>query len=145
MSATPETHSPEIQHFQDRPGRIAAAVVLGISFLAVAGIGGIMLYVVPHYEKMFRDFHAQLPAGTQTLLGISHAVCTCWFVCAPLILAGYTVLFLLALRGARKWWKIVLALGLGLTALAVFCVPVVVVALLQPLAGMTQSVNAGRP
>jgi len=134
--------APVITTSKDRPGRIAAAVLLGISFLAVAGIGGgTMMYIVPHYEKIFRDFHTQLPAGTQILLNISHAVCTYWFVCVPLILTGYTSLFLLTLVGARWWWKIVLALAITLTALALLSVPVIVIALFQPLVGLTQSVR----
>jgi hypothetical protein len=134
--------APEIQSSSDRFGRIASAVALGISFLAVVGVGGwLMMYAVPKFEKIFRDFHTQLPAGTLALISVAHFLQTYGLILIPLVLAVYTGLFLLALKGSRMWYIIVLALAIILTVLLFLYVLVVVVVLFQPLVGLVQSVR----
>lgn len=68
---------------------IYPAVVICI---AVAIVTGIMIFVVPQFEKIFKDFKVQLPGVTQMLLAISR-----WFandygwaylIAAPFLLIG---------------------------------------------------------
>jgi type IV pilus assembly protein PilC len=62
-------------------------VVLAMSFVTV---GVLTTWVLPRFEKFFRDFKAPLPAPTRALLTLSHLSKEFWFV-FPLCIAATVV------------------------------------------------------
>lgn len=63
-------------------------VLVGITIIAFFGL---MLFVIPQIGKIIKDLGgpgAKLPALTQVMLGISHAIVSYWFIVFPLIAAG---------------------------------------------------------
>ncbi len=137
------TVEPVIQTSTERIGRIAALVLLVISFLAVAGLDGLTtLYVIPKFDKIFKDFHTTLPDATVFLIQFSDFVRLNWYVSMPMFFGVYTGLFLLALNRERKWWLFVLVLSIMITFLSVLSVCFVTIALFQPLVSLIQSVKS---
>lgn len=65
-------------------------VVLVIAVVAVAAM---LIFIVPIFEQMFSDFGGKLPAATQFLVTLSHAMP---FVLPPLILLIIVLVF---------WWR----------------------------------------
>ncbi len=74
--------------------RIIGAAIYPIVVITVAVIiiGGIMVFVIPKFEKMFEDLETVLPPTTQLLLGISNFVQSYWYL-IPLIPAIIFALF----------------------------------------------------
>src|SRR6476659_2730501 len=69
---------------------IYPAVVISI---AVGIVTMIMIFVIPKFEDIFRDFHLQLPAPTQLLMNISHFMAPpvngwIYIIAAPFVLMG---------------------------------------------------------
>jgi type IV pilus assembly protein PilC len=62
--------------------KVTGAMIYPIAVMTVAGLilTGIMLYVVPSFESMFKDLGQQLPAPTQLLLSMSRALKSYWFL-----------------------------------------------------------------
>jgi len=60
---------------------IALVVTYGIGILCF-----VMLKIIPSYEKIFRDFHSQLPPVTKALIGVSHFVGDGWYIFVPIYL-----------------------------------------------------------
>jgi type IV pilus assembly protein PilC len=83
------------------------AIVLTIS-LAVVGV--LIGFVVPTFEKMFKDMGGALPAPTQFLIDVSHGFVKYWFLFLGTPVAT-VVAFKLATRkgkGEELWHKFVL-------------------------------------
>jgi type IV pilus assembly protein PilC len=69
---------------------IYPAVVISI---AVGIVTMIMIFVIPKFEDIFRDFHLQLPGPTQLLMNISHFMAPpvngwIYIIAAPFVLMG---------------------------------------------------------
>ena len=62
--------------------KVTGAMIYPIAFMTVAGLilTGIMLYVVPSFQSMFKDLGQNLPAPTQLLLSMSQALKSYWFL-----------------------------------------------------------------
>jgi len=83
------------------------AIVLAIS-IAVVGI--LIAFVVPTFEKMFKDMGGALPAPTQFLIDISHGFRSRWYLFLGIPTAVF-VAFKLAIRqgkGQRIWHDTIL-------------------------------------
>jgi MSHA biogenesis protein MshG len=105
--------------------RYPAFVILA----ALAAIVVINIFVIPQFEKVFRNLHTELPLLTRILLGSSKFITTMW----PLLLVGTaasvfgTKLWLNSESGASLWdrWKLKLPIAGDIvqrTCLARFCV-----------------------
>jgi type II secretory pathway component PulF len=78
-----------------------------------------MIFVVPGYERRFRDFDMQLPLVSIRVLEISHLVIAYFYLLPPLIvtlilLDGAIFLFCRRLRVGRLWsalWALVMFLA----------------------------------
>lgn len=85
------------------------AIVLTV---AVAVVVVLISFVVPTFEKMFKDFGGALPAPTQFLVDVSHGFRSSWYLFAG-IPTGIFVAFKLATRkgkGQEAWHALVLKL-----------------------------------
>jgi type IV pilus assembly protein PilC len=83
------------------------AIVL---LIAVAVVAVLIGFVVPTFEKMFKDFGGALPAPTQALVDISHGFRRYWYLFIGTPIAAF-VAFKLATRqgrGQEIWHGIVL-------------------------------------
>jgi type IV pilus assembly protein PilC len=63
---------------------------IAVTIIAALILGGIMKFVIPAFQKMFRESGVPLPTITQILLGVSEWVSNWWFllVFVPLIIYG---------------------------------------------------------
>jgi protein transport protein HofC len=75
---------------------IAMVITFGIGILAF-----ILIKIVPNYEKIFRDYRADLPVITKALMGVSHFTVQTWFIFLPLYLLfiGSVIYFLFCYLG----------------------------------------------
>lgn len=78
---------------------------LVVVFVATGILTGIMLFIVPTFEEIFKDFDTELPAATQLLITLSGFIGKWWFT-LPLIPIGIvTVIWLLRKFSAgRMGW-----------------------------------------
>jgi len=62
--------------------KVRGAMVYPIVVVIVAGtiVGGIMYWIIPKFEEIFKDFGVPLPAPTKVLIFISHWVVDFWFL-----------------------------------------------------------------
>ncbi|MFN9915169.1 MAG: type II secretion system F family protein, partial [Pirellulaceae bacterium] len=60
-----------------RGAMIYPVVVVIVAILILAGI---MAFIVPTFEKLFRDMEIKLPAVTQLLIAMSQYVVNYWFL-----------------------------------------------------------------
>src|SRR5438132_3762196 len=70
--------------------RVIGAMVYPVVVITVA-IGiltFIMVYIIPKFEKIFKDFDMKLPDLTQWLMTVSHWFVDCWYV-IPLVPVGW--------------------------------------------------------
>ncbi len=76
-------------------GKIKKALFYPIAVIAVAIIvsGILLIFVVPQFEAVFKDFGAELPAFTQLIVGASRVMVSWWWV-VLLVLAGSIAGFL---------------------------------------------------
>ncbi|HEX8908370.1 MAG TPA: type II secretion system F family protein [Anaeromyxobacteraceae bacterium] len=83
------------------------AIVL---FVAVGVVGALLGFVVPTFEKMFKDFGGTLPGPTQFLVNLSHGLVDHWyvFVGVPIALFIAFRLMLRDPRGRAGWDRFVL-------------------------------------
>ena len=92
--------------------RVKGAMVYPSIVLVVAvGVTVVLLTVVtPTFEKMFKDFGGAMPAPTQILINISHALTDNWyyFVGIPILLIVAFKLFTNNPRGKELWHAFVL-------------------------------------
>jgi type IV pilus assembly protein PilC len=87
--------------------KIIGAMVYPIVVItvAVAILSFILVYIIPKFEKIFKDFDMKLPAMTQLLLDISGFVRDNWYV-FPIILFGlwlFIKLVCLFKKGRYAW------------------------------------------
>lgn len=63
-------------------GKIKGALMypLVISIIAVVIVGGLLLFVVPIFEGMFKDFGRALPAPTQFVVNLSNVLKAYWYI-----------------------------------------------------------------
>src|SRR3954451_7218284 len=69
---------------------IYPAVVISI---AIGIVTMIMIFVIPKFEDIFRDFHLELPAPTKVLMNISHFMAPpvngwIYLLASPFVLIG---------------------------------------------------------
>ncbi|MBI1900587.1 MAG: type II secretion system F family protein [Planctomycetia bacterium] len=89
--------------------KVKGALVYPIVVLFVAAgiLTFIMVWIVPAFEKIFKEFGSQLPAITQALIGISNAFVYYWWA---LILAPVALVLLIKLMGmfayGRMGWDL---------------------------------------
>jgi type IV pilus assembly protein PilC len=87
------------------------AIVLVIAIAVVVALIG---FVVPTFEKMFKDFGGALPAPTQLLVDLSHSFRSTWYwyVIVPVVLVVTFKALTRKGRGQEIWHGIVLQLPL---------------------------------
>ena len=92
-------------------GRLVYLIVVGLFLLQIAIY--VMWKIVPSFEKIFKDFHADLPLVTRSVISVSHALLDFWFLwLAPLLfllpyllawaVAGFEANFLFLRRLAAR-------------------------------------------
>ena len=79
-----------------RQVKSALTYPIGVMFIAVAVIAVMMIFVIPTFESMFKEFGGELPGLTQTVINASH-----FFVNNVFLLVGGTVGSLYAF----SYWK----------------------------------------
>jgi type IV pilus assembly protein PilC len=79
--------------------KVKGAMIYPIAVLSVAGIILllIMMYVVPSFEKMFKDLNQKLPVPTQVLLSMSNSLQSYWY-----LVPGVPFLAWLTLKGVTR-------------------------------------------
>jgi type IV pilus assembly protein PilC len=92
--------------------RVKGAMVYPAIVLTVAvGVVGVLLaFVVPTFEKMFKDMGGALPAPTQFLVDVSQGLRSNWYVFVSVPIALFVVFKLLTRkgRGQELWHAFVL-------------------------------------
>jgi type IV pilus assembly protein PilC len=83
------------------------AIVL---FVAVGVVGALLGFVVPTFEKMFKDFGGALPGPTQFLVNLSHGLVDNWYVFAGVPIGLFVAfrLWVRSPRGRAQWDALVL-------------------------------------
>jgi type IV pilus assembly protein PilC len=79
-----------------RQVKSALTYPIGVMFIAVAVVAVMMIFVIPTFESMFKEFGGELPGLTQTVINASH-----FFVNNVFLLIGGTVGSLYAFA----YWK----------------------------------------
>jgi type IV pilus assembly protein PilC len=79
--------------------RVIGAMIYPIMVLLVAAgiVSGIIAFIIPKFEKIFKDFNAELPLPTMMLINFSAFVREYWF-----IFLGVPAIFFLGLKLARS-------------------------------------------
>jgi type IV pilus assembly protein PilC len=92
--------------------RVKGAMVYPSIVLTVAvGVTVVLLmFVTPTFEKMFKDFGGAMPAPTQFLIDLSHAMTNYWYLIfgIPVALAVAWKAWVSSERGRRQWDAFVL-------------------------------------
>jgi type IV pilus assembly protein PilC len=78
-----------------RQVRAAMAYPMMIGIFALGVLLALVAFLIPVFEKVFKDFGGKLPAITQMTVNISHVVTRQWYL---LILGTFAVIF-----GFRQW------------------------------------------
>ncbi|EJN02846.1 type II secretion system F family protein [Herbaspirillum sp. YR522] len=89
-------------------GKIRAALAYPCAVLAAAMVVTvvIMLWVVPSFEEMFRNFGAELPWPTRVVVTLSRGLARHWLpLLGALVLAGVGARLLLRRPGVRQAWQ----------------------------------------
>ncbi len=84
--------------------RVVGALVYPVMVIGVAvGIVSlIMVFIIPKFEKIFKDFHTTLPAPTRMLINISHFALLYWYVFVSIPIVVYLAMRLVkATEGGR--------------------------------------------
>ena len=124
---------------QDRMGLGWILVGLGIQFFALAALVFCLVYVIPQFEQMFQEQGAELPAITQILLSLSHAVRSYWFAAIPLtaaLVGAYGIT--LSRLGRAGFWVVTV----GLITVEAACAVTLVVGLFLPMQELLQHMSA---
>lgn len=85
--------------------KVIGAMIYPTVVVTVAGgiLAGIMIFIVPQFEKMFLEFDSELPALTLTLMGIARFLQEEWYVGLGIIF-GLVVLYkAIGATGAGKF------------------------------------------
>jgi type IV pilus assembly protein PilC len=87
------------------------AIVL---FVAVGVVGALLGFVVPTFEKMFKDLGGTLPGPTQFLVNLSHGLIDNWyaFLGVPIAIFVAFKAVLRTTKGRARWDALVLKLPL---------------------------------
>lgn len=79
------------------------AILLVVAVLSVIGI---LVFIVPQFESLFRDAKQALPFSTQMVLATGHFVVGYGaYLLAALVLLGYVALRWLRSSKGRLWWQ----------------------------------------
>ncbi len=95
--------------------KIRKAMIYPVAVLIVAFIVSVILlmFVVPTFEDLFKDFGADLPAFTQMVIHLSRVLREWWYVFFGALAAGLWLLFQLNRRSVRfQHWRDVALLRL---------------------------------
>lgn len=62
--------------------RVQGAMIYPIAVIIVATliVSGIMIFIIPKFEKIFDDFGSKLPAMTEVLISASHFIADYWYL-----------------------------------------------------------------
>jgi type IV pilus assembly protein PilC len=82
---------------------IVLTVAIGVTFV-------LLIFVTPTFEKMFKDFGGAMPAPTQFLIDISHAVRDNWYIIfgVPVLLWTALKMWIRNPRGKELWHRFIL-------------------------------------
>jgi type IV pilus assembly protein PilC len=83
-----------LAEFMEKAQRLKRKIVgasiypIAVITIAVVILGGIMIFVIPSFQKIFEDLGKELPALTQMLLNTSEFVSSAqfWFVVPPIVI-----------------------------------------------------------
>ena len=120
-----------------RPRRFSVAVLVTTAVPAWL-LAAAMLFVVPEFEEMFRNFKLELPQSTQLVLSLSHIIAKEWGW-VPLVLFpfGLAIAFpVLPLRG--RWIRLIIVLTTMLIVL------LMVMALMSPMIALIDGLSSGK-
>lgn len=91
------------ENIENIKGKIKKAMFYPAAVLAVAVIVSciLLIFVIPQFESVFKDMHADLPAFTQMLVGASRFMVSYWWVVLG-IFAGVVVGLILIYKRSEK-------------------------------------------
>jgi general secretion pathway protein F len=94
-----------------RESVVSALIYPGILLtVAVLSVMGILVFIVPQFEELFRDAREALPLATRLVLGAGHLLLDYGVVLAAgLLLAVYSVSRWLRSASGGRWWQARLA------------------------------------
>jgi type IV pilus assembly protein PilC len=76
---------------------------VAVILLAIALVNVLLIFVIPVFAQMFKDFGSKLPAPTQALINVSDFLKAYWWLIAALVYGAYWLLnrFISTPRGRR--------------------------------------------
>jgi hypothetical protein len=143
MSSLPPTPPlPPLPYASGRAGKLGLSFSWGIFAWSAAVILtwlAITVFVVPHFEEVFRDFKVDLPATTMTLFALKRiASGPIWLVLLMSIPIGLGFAAGPLSPGGRRAFRMIATLVMG--ALVVFTV----LAVLQPLMALMEGLSKAK-
>jgi type II secretory pathway component PulF len=105
---------------------------------------GTMLFVVPRFEQIFKDFHTALPASTMALLYASRC-CQNLYVAGSFLLVPIVLPILMTqlfwrpvVKQRRRWWELATVLVFVCTFMFI------IVSLFAPMIALVQTASSPR-
>ncbi len=94
-----------------RDSVVSALIYPGILLsVAVLSVLGILIFIVPQFEVLFRDAHEALPLATRLVLGAGHLVIGYGvYLVVGLAIVGYGLARWLRADAGQRWWQARLA------------------------------------
>jgi type II secretory pathway component PulF len=96
-------------------GRVAASLMLGMSFLSLLSFAFVGYMLLPKAEKIFSDIHFSFPHPYQRLGALFNWIDWYWYVVVPPILVAYIAV--LAFVWKRNCWR---GVFMGATVVSLF-------------------------
>jgi hypothetical protein len=116
----------------------ASAVALGVLSVVATGLAGWMLmFSVPHYERIFMDMGSELPPLTRLVIDVAHVFGRLPFL-IPLLLAPSAGAILLGLRWRSRGASVA---SLAISAMVIVALVVIWIATQLPLMSIIDTVG----
>jgi lysylphosphatidylglycerol synthetase-like protein (DUF2156 family) len=123
--------------------RIASTLLVVVGGLVWLLVAAILVFVVPKFHHVFKEFDVALPPLTQLLLSAGQTIANYAYAFALVwfgVVAGLAIWS--GLAGSRRaWWLAGIFAIIAIIATSVL-VPLMVIGLFQPLVQLIQSVGA---
>jgi len=130
---------------------VVGALVYPVALISISSIVliGLVLFVLPRFEELFKSLGAALPPSTQLLIDISSFGRQWWFVIVPAVLGSVTglVFYARSERGAMTLQSVLMAtprVGMIVRSLATARIARVLGALLEAKVGLLDALKLTR-
>jgi type II secretory pathway component PulF len=126
-----------------RPRWPATIVLILLALLLWLALGLAMVFVVPHYERIFDEFKLRLPSSTTAVIAVSRWLDRYWYVALIALLPGTAVVVAISvcvrhLSHSRwlngLWWAVLLLLPVALGIVVAVSIYLPLVSLIEGLA-----------